>query len=300
MSSHDPFQNGRSLVFKTISDAGTKRYLNSSAAASKATSVYMDDGIDFAQHRGCHWICKKDDGDTAYRFQSWSTSASEYYLDASAAASKDESVYIASHAGAGSYWVPSLQSSSSYIFTSQTPSGNKNILTCNPRASKEDSVYLSDPNDPHVHPIQKLWIVGVDYYYKKDVEDIIHGVYPEATISSYRYLGDVVGYGSMDFDTLSGIWKASKLGEYQETLMKFDKDAFAVCLKAEVAKYAYKQSFPGFWCLLCGIMWGIDSQGVVAAFNFTIDPFRNLIFFNPLNGEQIDHTKYLSLDFCML
>ena len=189
-----------------MSTAGTKRYLNSSSAASKATSVYMDDAIDFAQHSGCHWICKKDDGDTlGYRFETWSASGRGRYLDSSAGASSDESVYIASHAGAGSYWVPSLQSSSSYIFTSQTPSGKKNILTSNPPASKEDSVYLSDPNDPRVSPLQKLWIVGVDYYPTKDVEDIIHGVYPEATIRSY--LKDLGAYGSMDFDTLSGIWR---------------------------------------------------------------------------------------------
>ena len=47
-------------------------------------------------------------------------------------------------------------------------------------------------------------------------------------------------------------------------------------------------------------MWGIDRQEIVAAFNFTIDPFRNLILFDPVKGEQIDHVKYPSLDFCML
>ena len=78
------------------------------------------------------------------------------------------------------------------------------------------------------------------------------------------------------------------------------KDAFAVCLKAEVAKYSYKQKFPGEWGCLCGIMWGIDSQKVIAAFNFTIDPFRNLILFDPVKGEKIDHAKYPSLDFCVL
>ena len=81
--------------------------------------------------------------------------------------------------------------------------------------------------------IKTYWIVGVDYYPIKDVENIIHGVYPEATISSY--LKDLGSYGSIDFDTLSGIWKASKLGDYKETPTKFDKDAFAACLKAEVA-----------------------------------------------------------------
>lgn len=298
MSSNDPFQDGKSLVFKTLSTSGTKHYLNSSPAAPKATSVYMSDSIGFARFPGCHWICKTGHADT-YRFVSWSKSAKERYLDSSAATSRDESVYIgSSESGQGSYWLPSLQPNGTYILTSQTPSGPKNILTSDPPASKEDSVYLSEPKDPHVSLINKQWMVGVDYYPTKDVENIIHGVYPGATISSY--LKDLGAYGSMDINTLSSIWKNSKLGEYQETTMKFDKDAFAACLKAEVAKYAYKQSFPEDWCCLCGIMWGIDSQGVVAAFNFIIDPFRNLILFDPVKGEQIDHAKYPSLDFCVL
>ena len=135
MASSDPFQDGQTLVFKTHYAHGTKLYLNSSPVASKAASVYMDNEIDFPHHPGCHWICKKEP-DGTYRFKSWSTSATDRYLDSSSKASLDESVYIGSeHAGRGSYWVPSLQSNGTYMLTSQTPSGKKNVLTCNPPAT---------------------------------------------------------------------------------------------------------------------------------------------------------------------
>ena len=294
MSSDSPFDSGKTVVFKTMSTAGSKHYLNCSPGASKSISVYMDNSIELSAHPGCHWRCTKHSDDT-YQLQTVSTGPRRL-LDSSSSASSDESAYLKdSSAGGGSHWVPSLESDGSYILSSQTPSGPKCHLMCNPTASKEDSVFMS----MYVDPIETHWIVGVDYYCESEVHDIIHSVYPGATITSYfKALGH---YASLDFDLLSKIWRDSKLGDIVRKALKFDNNDFAVRFKAEVGKYSYNIRYPDFdMASLCGIMWGITAARVSVAFNFTIDPFRNLILFDPVHGEQIPHDRYTSLEFCIL
>ena len=91
------------------------------------------------------------------------------------------------------------------------------------------------------------------------------------------------------------------MGDIVRKALKFDNNDFAVRFKAEVGKYSYNIRYPDFDMVsLCGIMWGITAARVSVAFNFTIDPFRNLILFDPVHGEQIPHDRYTSLEFCML
>ena len=294
MASVSPFDSGRTLVFKTMSTEGSKPYLNCSPAAPKSTSAFMGESIGFNRCPGTHWQCTKQP-DGTYQLQTLSTSANKRYLDSSSSAPSDESVYLVetSTGKPGSSWVPTLLPDGSYTLASQT-SGSKHNLTCNLTASKKDSIYLSSDTGP----VGTHWKVGVDYYTQSQVQDIIHGVYTSATITSYLSL--LIGkYGSLDFDLLHDIWRESKLSDYVQTSKKFDNDSFAICLKGEVAKYSYRQRFPDNMASLCGIMWGVNGA-FVTAFNFTIDPFGNLILFDPVKGEQIPHDRYSSVEFCMV
>ena len=167
-------------------------------------------------------------------------------------------------------------------------------MNSNPASNtREDSVYLVENSDP----IGTHWTVGVDYYTGTEVERIIHGVYPGVVINFYQ---SDLNYGSLqlDYNLLYDIWDISKLGDYRWTQHKFDCDDFAVCLKGEVSKYSYNQRLPDDKGSLCGIMWERNARGA-HAFNFTIDPFENLILFEPQNGQQIAHAEYTPY-FCIV
>ena len=287
--SPDPFDSKKTLVFRSMSTVASKHYLNSSAGAQKNISVYLGTSIDYTKNPGCHWKPKKQD-DGSYRLQSQSTSGENTYLDSSAGAAKSESVYLANQsAGKGSYWIPTRLPDDCYSLKSKNRSDTKHFLDSNASASKENSVYLVE----NTESIGTHWKVGVDYYIDTEVEDIIHEVYPQAVVSIY----EEESYGTLDYDLLHGIWKDSKVGDYKWSHHKFGFDDFAVCLKAAVSKYSYK--LPTDKGCLCGIMWGRNKLGNIHAFNFTIDPFRNLILFDPEFGQQIGHDEYVPY-FCML
>ena len=279
-----PFDSGKTLVFMTKSTAGSNPYLNSSPSESKDKSVYMSSSIDFGDHPGCHWECiKLDDG--SYRLKTVSDSTDNRYLDSSGAAPSTETVYLKDDsAGGGSHWIPTPLSDGSYSLQSQTTCGTKRFMSCNPEANKQDMVYLVENSDP----IAAHWMVGVDYYTGPEIERIFNRTFPCVPIKFYQ---SDYHYGSLDYNLLHGIWNDSMLANYQWTAEKFDCDDFAVCMKAEVSKYSYNQSRPTDKGSLCGIIWGRNDRGA-HAFNFTIDPFGNLILLEPQNGMQIAHNEY--------
>ena len=282
-----PFESGKTLVFKTKSTAGSNHYLNSSPSKSKDKSVYMSSSIDFGVHPGCHWECiKLDDG--SYRLKTVSNSTKNRYLDSSGTAPSTETVYLKDDsAGGGSHWIPTLLCDGSYSLQSQTPSGTKCIMSCNPESSKQDMVYLVENSDP----IGAHWMVGVDYYTGGEIESIFNHTFPNVPIKFYQLHHQ---YGSLDYNLLHSIWSDSKLADYKWKKEKFDDDDFAVCMKAEVSKYSYNQSRPTNKGSLCGII-----LEATRTFNFTIDPFGDLILFDPQTGKQIDHKDYEPY-FCMV
>ena len=287
-----PFDSGKTLVFKSISTSGSKRYLNSSPGVARPRSVFLGDSIDFSTHPGCHWeSIKLDDG--SYRFKSVSISSDRRYLDSSSAAPKQGSVFLKDgSAGGGSHWTPTQLSDGSYSLQTQTPSGPKRFMNSNPASNtREDSIYLVQNSDP----IGTHWMVGVDYYTGAEVERIVHGVYAGVAINFYQ---SDPKYGSLVYDLLHSIWNDSNVGDYQWTQHKFDCDDFAICLKGAVSKYSYNQRLPDDKGSLCGIMWGRNARGA-HAFNFTIDPFENLILFEPQNGQQIAHDQFTPY-FCIV
>ena len=169
-------------------------------------------------------------------------------------------------------------------------------MSSNPTASREVTVFqVENDNEVGSH-----WTIGVDYYDKHEVTDIVNRVFPGIYISFYHsdYL-----YASLDFDTLHGIWDDSGLRNYRYIPSKFDCDDFAVCLKAQASKYSYNQSLPDDKGSLCGIIWGkrTDDNGkiIVHAFNFTIDPFEKVILFEPQNGQLIAYNVWTPF-FCMV
>ena len=288
-----PFDSGKTIVFKSMSTAGSKRYIDSNPDASKSGSVYLIESMDFGRHPGAHWTPSRQ-ADGSYRLQTVSThgGSNKRYLDSSSAATTNESVYLKDDsAGGGSKWTPTRLADGSYSMESQTTSGPKRFMSGNPTASTAASVtQVENSNSVGAH-----WMVGVDYYTGAEVERIIHAVYPGVAINFYQ--ADPK-YGSLDYDLLRGIWNDSGLGNYRWTEHKFDCDDFAVCLKAEASKHSYNQSLPDDKGSLCGIMWGRNARGA-HAFNFTIDPFENLILFEPQDGRDIAHNEYTPY-FCMV
>ena len=288
-----PFDSGKTLVFKSMSTAGSKRYMDSNPDESKARSVYLITSMDFTAHPGSHWECERQ-GDGSYRLKTVSThgGSDKRILDSSAGATKNESTYLGTNsAGSGSRWTPTLLADGSYSLQSQTPSGPNRFMCADPTAYQEDTVYQVDNNDS----IGTHWMVGVDYYTRTEVSRIIRDVYPDVAINCYQ---SDENYGSLDYDLLRGIWNDSGLRNYRRTPEKFDYDDFAVCMKAAVSKYSYNQSQPADKGSLCGIMWGRNREGA-HAYNFTIDPFGNLILLDPQNGQQIAHNEYDPY-FCMV
>lgn len=283
-----PFDSKKTLVFKTKSTAGSNHYLNSSPSESKDKSVFMSSSIDFGRHPGCHWECEKLDG--SYHLKTVSDSTENRYLDSSGAAPSTETVYLKDDsAGGGSHWIPTPLPDGSYSLQSKTSSGTKHFMSCNPEANKQDRVYLVENCDP----IAAHWMVGVDYYTFKEIEQIFNHAFPKLTI---RFHQSEQHYGSLDYNLLYGIWNDSKLANYEGKKEKFDDDDFAVCMKAEVSKYSYNQSRPTDKGSLCGIVWEATHTRTL---NFTIDPFGNLIFFDPQAGEQIAQNKYTPY-FCLV
>ena len=290
-----PFDSGKTLVFKSMSTAGPKRYLNSNPYASKAKSVYLITSMDFKAHPGSHWECNRQ-SDGSYRLKTVFAQhhSDKLILDSSSAAPQNESTYLyTDSAGGGSFWSPTLLADGSYSLHSQTPSGPKRFMNANPTASQDESVYQVENSDC----IGAHWMVGVDYYTGAEIERIIYDVYPGVTIKFYQ---SDTRYGSLDYDLLHGIWKNSELDNYQIKGQKFDYDDFAVCMKAEASKYSYNQTFPNNRGSLCGIMWGKNFAGDHCyAYNFTIDPFGKLILLNAENGLQMAHDEYTPY-FCIV
>ena len=138
-------------------------------------------------------------------------------------------------------------------------------------------------------------MVGVDHFTGQEVENVIHGIYPGVAITYYK---SDPHFGTLDYNLLRGIWDRSGLGSYQWKEHKFDCDDFAVIMKGEVAKYSYNQSKPDDKGSLCGIMWGRNARGH-HAYNFTIDPFGELILFEPQNGQTIAQNEYTPY-FCLV
>lgn len=133
-------------------------------------------------------------------------------------------------------------------------------------------------------------------YTATEIREIINKTWPHLTVAFYE--ADL-HYMPMDMQQLHSVWVNSKLGNFNWTKEKFDCDDFAVCLKAEMAKYSYsQQAAGGRGGSLCGIMWGAKSNAA-HAFNFTIDPLKNVILFEPQNGKEIGKDDWNPY-FCML
>ena len=295
-----PFDSGKTLVFKS---KRSNLYLNSSPGeSSRSKSVFLEDSMDINKHPGCHWkAIRQKDGTYSgtYRFETISDSKDRRYLDSKPSARDDETVYLKDKsAGGGSYWTPVPLSGILYSLESHAPDGKKRILSSSKQSKKEKTVYLSDNNDD----VGTHWMVGVDYYTAEEVKDIINSVYGENCDVTINYYLEDAKYRSLDYDDLHDIWKDSKLGDdYKWTNHKFDSNDFAVCMKAEVSKYSYKQKLPDDKGSLCGIMWARDAKGASHGFNFTIDPFGNLIHFEPQSGKRFSQSDYdYTPYFCMI
>ena len=209
-----------------MSTSGSKCYLNSSGGAEKSESVYLSNSIDYNENHGCHWKrTQLDDG--SFRFESQTPSGNKRLLDSSAAAPRNESVYLEDDsAGMGSHWTYTLLPDGSYSLESQTPSGPKRFMDSDPTGSKENSVYLAE----NTNPIGTHWMIGVDYFTVVEIHAAIFSTYPTVTIQMFMS-GHY--HGSLDYDLLHRIWSNSNLGRLQPTLHKFDSEDFAVCMKGK-------------------------------------------------------------------
>ena len=285
-----PFDSGKTLVFKSMSTAGgTKKYLDSSPNEPMDRSVYLIDSIDFTAHTGTHWESIMQAAGI-YRLRSMS-GINRTILDSSSAVPRNASVFVnTDNAGIGSHWTPNQLADGSYSLESQTPSGQKHFISADVTASQEASVYLVDNSNA----IGTHWMVGVDHYTRADIRRIVTNAFPGTHINFFH---SDRNYGSLTYEILHGIWNDSGLGNYQGKQQKFDCDDFSVCMKAAVSKYSYNQTLPIDKGSLCGIIYARVNPVVPGgrpghAFNFTIDPFENLILFEPQSGQSIPHGQY--------
>ena len=284
----------RTFVFKSMSTAGPKRYLNSSPDDSLNRSVYLSESMDFTTHPGTHWETIIQ-APGVYRLKTMSArgGSDKRILDSSSAAPKNESVFLnTDSAGDGSLWAPTKLADGIYQLESRTPSGQKRYLSADVTASQEASVFLEQNSDA----IELQWMIGMDYYVNAEIEHIITAIYPGLQIAFYNMDRE---YGTLDYDILLGIWNDSGLGNYQIAREKFDGDDYAICMKAAVAKYSYNQTLPADKGSLCGIIWGRNASGEGDAINFTIDPFKSLILFDPRTSQQLGHNDYTPF-FCLM
>lgn len=286
-----PFDSGKTLIFKSMSDSGPKRYLNSwPASDSPTTSVYLSDSTNYNSFIGTHWeVNRLSTG--IYSLRTQSTSGSKRYLNSwPAAPSVEETVYLTENVSGniGTNWEPQEQADGSYTLKSQSTSGSKRYLNSWPSSdSVETTVYLSDNTDPDKN-IGTHWMVGVDWYTAREVQDILQNKYPGVQIKFYP--GDRK-YVQMEYSTLKSIWDSSGLKNYNYTVAKFDCDDFAVCYKAAVSKWCYGEETPANTACLCGIIWGNDGKDA-HAFNFSVDAFGNLVLLEPQTGGTIALDKW--------
>ena len=291
-----PFDSGKTLVFKAFgAKPGDRCYLDAWALARnrttvekvvwpRETTVYLSKSLDFATNMGCHWEVKKV-ADDAYTLKTMS-------------AGNDKPCYLAD-LGSGN---PGLSNNPGDVNChwrfSQLTNGSYTLQSTNYYLDSrpEDGTVFFE-NFAVAHTIGS-WEVGVDFYTGQEVKNIINQTYPSLNVQYYADLH----YMALDMEDLHGIWNESKLDQskwnsYRWKHEKFDCDDFAVCLKAQVAKYSYNQSV-GKGGSLCGIVWG-ENNSSAHAFNFTVDRFGKLILFEPQTGCTID-TNDWNPYFCMV
>ena len=302
MASPDPFESGKTLIIQKMSTVGAKSFLDANPGEGKSTSVYLNESMEFSKHPGCHWKCiQVDDGTYRLLTYPWSEDSNKCYLDSSASATRDASVYLEDKsAGGGSKWIPTKLPDRGYTLRSLTPSGSKQFMKANPLGRKEENVYLTEHSDSSYQSIDTHWIVGVDYHSQSDVERIVHKVYPHLTINFFE-VNIKPFYASLDLWKLHAIWSNASVSTYHYKWYKFSSDDFAASLRAEVSKYSYNQSLPDDKGSICGTMWGRKSsdRAHVQAFNFIINSYEDLILFDPMTGGQIGHDEYVPY-FCVL
>ena len=271
-----PFKTGQGLILQAYE---SNQYLNSDKTAVKSQSVFLNDDKD----PGSYWevIALPIN---RIRFRAVRSSVNKDFLDSSAAAERSLAVYLGNESsGGGSHWLPYRFSAVDYSFKCDSPSGQKRYLCADPSASEENSVYLEETNaSANAH-----WNILVTHYTGDSVQSIISAVYSSVPISSCELNAT---YGSLEYDRLYSIWKGMQLGDNQ---MNPHAGDFAVCLKAEVYKHSYDSDspWPNDKGSLCGIMWG-SIEGKMCAYNFTIDPFQNLILFDSQNGQKFATDKF--------
>ena len=256
--------------------------------------VILNDTTDYNTRPGTHWIAHKlSDGTYSLMAQN-----SQQYLDSWPSKSKlEETVFLSNtiDGRAGTRWIPQRLGDGTYALKSNAAKpGEKCFLDTWPA---EEMVFLSETTDPVKRRGTHL-MVGVDWYTGREVEDIVRSKYPGMQIKFYK---TDAKYGQMEYETLKRIWSKSGLGHYNWQREKFDCDDFAVCFKAEVAKYCYSERVPFDAACLCGIIFATNNNDkhVVRAFNFTVDAFGDLILFEPQLGAKIPFGEWTPY-FCMM
>ena len=280
-----PFKTGHGIVLQT--NGSSSKYLDSNVNTEiKSQSVYLSDAIG----PGSFWeiivLSNK-----RIRLRLMVARIRKRFLDSSAAAPPSIAVYLEDQtAGDGSHWLPNrFPGVDYYSFKCDSPSGQRRYLYANPTASKEESVYLKETNES----VNTHWNVLLTHYTGDSVQSIISSVYPSVPNGSYE---PNATYQSLEYDRLHSIWKDTQLSNNQMTSHAND---FAVSLKAEVYKHSYDSDspWPNDKGSLCGIMCG-SIGGKMCVINYTIDPFQNVVLFDPQNGQRIATDKFTPT-FCM-
>jgi len=90
-----------------------------------------------------------------------------------------------------------------------------------------------------------------------------------------------------DIDTMQQVWTDSIQNKYNQS-SDFDCDSFALVMKSSMAILGY-----GSTQRSCGLVWGLNSSnGTTHAFNWFIDLYWNLNFFEPQTGTLVTDHPY--------
>lgn len=290
-----PFDSGKTLIFKTMALGGV-RYLNSSPATSE---VNLANSTSYISNMGTHYeVTKMSDG--SYTLKTLSTSGPKRYVDSlPGAPSRDQMVFLSQAVDGkhGTHWKPELQVDGLYTLRSMSIAASADrYLDSWPRSPTPANVYLSSVG--HFFSVGSHWNVGVDSYTTAEVVKIVDAYH--SGLKKVVYKSDSF-YHPMEYSTLKEIWDSSGLSGFRYKKDKFDSDDFAVCFKAAVAQWCYKESAqaPKAMSCLCGILWATKPGDVEHQFNFSVDPFGAVVLFDPQNGQKIPEQNWKPT-FCMI
>lgn len=265
---------GREIILENCSYRNKNTYLDS--GYDKVHLSPQTSGI----HTGTHWTVEKNP-DNSYSFKSLGFQGEgNKYLDSFA-----DNVHLSPHTGGrytGTHWTAEKNPDQTYSFKCLGPQGSANQYL----DSGDGNIRLS-PRSGSVY-MGTHWRIGLLDLKSSEVYDAIRKVY-NAPIEYHKG-----PYQALTTHDVANIWKSSELGDYTYKLGQFQCCSYALCMKAECAKWIYheqqlfKKKLPAFGTI-CGSKTDNNGEKIEPghAYNFYITPYLELKLIEPQTGRAM-------------